>query len=608
MRKKFKTGHAFSDFVEERNFKFSSGKSHDSYFHKPDFLLAVPLFVLTCIFLILLTRLFYVQVVQGKYYAKLAEDNRTRSVVIPAPRGIIFDRFNRPLVRNAPVFEILEKGKIEILSKDDALTLISEGKNVLNSVAREYLYKDLFSHVLGYTGQITDAQISMPEFKEYAISDFVGKIGLENRYEKILHGVNGKELYEVNASGKHIGFLGKQEPIPGQNIQTTLDLDVQKAVQTAMEKVERGAVVVSNPQNGEILALYSKPSFDPNLFTKHKEYKSDGEYVSRESILLDGEKFPLLDRTIAGVYPPGSTYKLITASAALATETVKPDFIVEDTGVISVGGASFGTWNYLQNGKMEGSVNLKKALQRSNDIYFYRIAEKLGIEDLDDYSKQFGLGSVTGIDIPGEVSGTVPGIKWKKRVMGEGWYLGDTYNTSIGQGYLLTTPLQVNIMTQIVANGGTYFKPHLIMGNTQEVRKNLVDDSDLGVIRDGMRAACETGGTGYPLFDFRVRSERIKVDNLNYFQSASFSAGMSAASESAEVKKKKLVLIKTGCKTGTAEAHGFGDPEPHAWFTIFAPFYDPEIAITVLVENGGEGSKVAAPIARDILKDYFERK
>lgn len=608
MRKKFKAGLAFSDFVEERNFKFSSGKTPSSYFNKPDFLFLIPIFALVCIFLVLLMRLFYVQVVQGAYYSRLADDNRTRSIVIPAPRGIIFDRMKRPLVRNVPVFEIIEKGKATIISKDEALKLISRDKNVLNSVAREYLYKDTFSHVLGYTGQITEEQITMPEFKEYAISDFVGKIGLENTYESLLHGTNGRELYEVNAAGKRIGFLGKQEPVPGENIQTTLNLDLQKAAKKALEKFDKGAVVVSNPKNGEILALYSKPSFDPNLFTQYDGYTAEGDYKSRESVLLDGEKFPLLDRSIAGTYPPGSTYKLITASAALSSDSITPRTEIEDTGVISIGGASFGTWNYLQNGKKEGTLNLEGALRRSNDIYFYKIAEKLGVEKLDFYSKEFGLGKVTGIDLPGEAAGTVPGIKWKKRTIGDNWYLGDTYNMSIGQGYLLTTPLQINIMTQIVANGGTYFKPHLIMGNEKVVKKDLVKEEDLNVIRQGMKGACEVGGTAYPLFNFRVRNDRLKVDNLNYFQSASFSAGMNAASESAEIKNKKVVLVKTGCKTGTAEAHGLGDPDPHAWFTIFAPFYDPEIVITVLVENGGEGSTVASPIAREILKEYFERK
>lgn len=608
MRKKFKAGLAFSDFVEERNFKFSSGKTPNSHFNKPDFLFLIPIFVLVCIFLILLTRLFYVQVVQGAYYTRLSDDNRTRSVVIPAPRGIIFDRLKRPLVRNVPVFEIVERGKVEIITKEEALSLIAKEKEVLNSVAREYLYKDSFSHVLGYTGQITEDQITMPEYKNYAISDFVGKIGLEEQYEPILHGENGKELYEVNASGKRIRFLGKQEPIPGENIQTTLDLDLQKAAKKALEKLDKAAVVVSNPKNGEILALFSKPSFDPNLFTQHDGYTAEGDYKSRESVLLDGEKFPLLDRSIAATYPPGSTYKLVTATAVLTEKTFTPEFTVEDTGVISVGGGTFGTWNYLENGKTEGQINMRKALQRSNDIYFYRVAEKLGVEKLDIYSKEFGLGEVSGIDIPGEASGTVPGVKWKKRVMGENWYLGDTYNMSIGQGYLLTTPLQVNIMTQIVANGGTLYKPHLVLGDEKIIKKNISDEKNLEVIREGMMRACETGGTGYPLFNFRVRSDRLKVDNLNYFKSASFSAGMNAASESADLKNKEVVLIKTGCKTGTAEAHGYGKPKPHAWFTIFAPYYDPEIAVTVLVENGGQGSEIAAPIARDILKEYFEKK
>lgn len=607
MRKKFKTGIAFSDSIEERSIKFSGSKTNNPFFKRPDLLSIVPAVVLLCIILVLVTRLFYVQVVQGAYYTRLSDDNRTRTKVLPAPRGIIFDRLKRPLVRNVPVFEILQDGKAEIISKDDALKRISQNAEVIETVAREYLHNDIFAHVLGYTGQISTDEMLLPEFKDYAISDFVGKMGLEKFYEARLHGVNGRELHEVNAQGREIGFLGKEDPIPGSNIITSLNLDIQLASVKAFEKVEKGAIVVSNPKNGEILALYSKPSFDPNLFTKHKEYTAVGEYKSRESILMDGEKFPLLDRSISGVYPPGSTFKLITSAAVLSNKTVSPEFEVEDTGVISVGGATFGTWNYLENGKTEGSVNLRKALQRSNDIYFYKVAEKLGIQKLDEFSKLFGLGVKTGIDLPGEAAGTVPGEKWKKRVMGEQWYLGDTYNTSIGQGYLLTSPLQVNIMTQIVANGGTYFKPHLIKDQQKITQENIAQESDLKIIREGMKLACETGGTGYPLFNFQARNDRIKIDNLNY-TNVSTPAAYLNSTDSAKMNKAKAVGITTGCKTGTAEAHGLGEPKPHAWFTIFAPYYDPEVVVTVLVENGGQGSEVAAPIARDILRVYFEKK
>ncbi len=607
MRKKFKTGHAFSDSIEERSFKFTGSKTHNPFFRRPDFITFIPAVVLVCIFMILVLRLFFVQVVQGAYYTRLSDDNRTRTIVIPAPRGIIFDRNKKPLVRNVPVFEILEKGKAEIISKEQALKRISEKKDVIETVAREYLYKDIFAHVLGYTGQITDDQLLLPNFDGYAISDFVGKIGLESFYEGQLHGVNGRELYEVNARGEEIQFLGREEPIPGNNLVTSLSLDLQKAAAEALKDYEKAAVVVTNPQNGEILALYSKPAFDPNLFTKDKEYAASGEYKSRESVLLDGEKFPLLDRAISGAYPPGSTYKLITSAAVLAEKAVSPEFQVQDTGVISVGGATFGTWNYLENGKTEGSVNLRRALQRSNDIYFYRVAEKLGIQNLDKYTKLFGLGAKTGVDVPGEVSGTVPGEKWKKRVMGEQWYLGDTYNTSIGQGYLLTTPLQVNVMTQIVANGGTYYKPHLRKDQVNIIQENIVDDTYLKIIREGMKLACEQGGTGYPLFGFKVQNDRLKIDNLNYIPASTISAQLSST-DAAKLKNGKVVGVTTGCKTGTAEAHGLGEPDPHAWFTIFAPYYNPEIVVTVLVESGGQGSEVAAPIARDILRVYFEKK
>lgn len=591
MKKRGNVGHAFSDHIFEERVRKKRGGSFGRPLH---LYRLIPLVILLTIFALLSMRLFTLQVVRASYYSKLSDANRIRTVLIPAPRGIIFDRNGVALVRNIPAFSILKNGKdIEWLDQEDALKRLTRGESILATVKREYVYKDLFAHVLGYVGQVNSDEVLLPDFRDYGLSDFTGRMGLEEKYEKFLHGKNGKQLYEVNAKGARVRLLGEEEAIEGAVLKTTLDVNVQKAATKAMEKVERGAVVVSDPRDGSILALYSKPSFDPNLFTRESTYTPVGTYKKKEDILLDGEKFPLLNRVIAGVYPPGSTYKVVTALAALSTQKIKKDTEFEDTGVLSIGGSKFGTWNYLESGRTEGAVDVVKALVRSNDIFFYQAAMKTGVDTLHDWSLTLGLGRRTGIDLPGEVVGTVPDPSWKEENLDEQWYLGDTINMSIGQGYLETTPIQVNRFTQLMANGGILIKPHLIKGDVQIIKKDFIDKDYLEIVREGLKGVCEPGGTGYPLFNFKVKNDKIKIDGLDYVKDASAGAN--------------FVHVTMGCKTGTAEAHGT-DADPHAWFTVFAPFYNPEITITVIVENGGQGSSVAGPIARDILKEYFEKK
>lgn len=605
-----KVGIAFSDFVEERNYGVSKNRKKTTYSSSPIFLI-IPLVVLLGVFVVLFFRLFYVQIVQGAYYKQLANDNRTRTVTIPASRGIIFDRYNRPLVRNVPIFEVTEKDakgkeKVKIVDKDEALNMIHEGKNVTQNVSREYLYNDAFAHVLGYTGHISDEELGSADYAGYTITDLVGKMGLEKEYEKILHGQNGKELYEVNAQGKQIRFLGREEEVPGKNIKTTLDLDVQQAAENAMRDIQKGAVVVSDPRNGDILAIYSKPTFDSNMFTHGDSYQPVGEYQKVEDILLDQDNQPLLDRAIGGAYPPGSTFKLVTATAGLTTGKIKPDTIIEDTGNIKIGGITFGSWYFIQYGRREGPLDVVKAIKRSNDIFFYKVSQEVGADTLSSFAEKFGLGKKLGIDLQGEVAGTVPTEEWKKRVVGENWYLGDTFNYGIGQGYLLATPLQVNSFTQPFANGGKLFKPHLIKEQDTLLASNLVSPEYSKLIREGMQESCATGGVAFPFFNFTVQNDNLKLDGLDFTQ-GSASQSAKVASPSAEQKNDKYVRVNVGCKTGTAEI-GDAHTKPHAWITVIAPFHNPEVVVTVLVENGGEGSSVAGPIARDILKEYFEKK
>ena len=594
-----KIGPAFFDYVLKPG---SRRKFERTNLNFGEFKGLFPLVLLILMTAVFVARLFYLQMIRGSYYRDLSENNRTRTKVIPAPRGIIYDRNGKPLVSNSQVFQIGSNGEEKIIPHEEALKLISEGKRVQSTVRREYLYKDAFAHVLGYLGQISENEVILPTFSDYAVSDYVGKTGLEKTYEKMLHGKNGKELLEVDGQSREIRSLGEQEAIQGQNIDTTLDLDLQLSVKDALASVDRGAVIASDPRDGSIIALYSKPSFDPNMFSS-ASYKTD-KYETVESILQDTENQPLLNRAISGTYPPGSTFKLITAVAALSRGAIRKDTQIVDTGIVRVGEFSFGNWYFLQYGKTEGVLNVVSAIKRSNDIFFYKAAEGAGVENISSFAKDFGLGAKFGIDLPGEEEGTVPSPSWKEEYIGEQWYLGDTYNYGIGQGYLLTTPLQVNVMTAVFANGGTLYQPHLLKTppfakasegkqNSKPKTQNFIKKEYIDLVREGMRQSCETGGVAWPFFDFKVKNERLPVDGRDFIEEASGSA--------------RSVRIKVACKTGTAE---IADKEknPHAWITVFAPFYDPEIVLTVLVENGGEGSSVAGPIARKILEDYFSKK
>jgi penicillin-binding protein 2 len=387
-------------------------------------------------------------------------------------------------------------------------------------------------------------------------------------------------------------------------VQEALSLVGDNSYYTGPKEIS-GAVVISDPRTGEILSMVSTPSFDPNSFTKNDE-----ETIF--AFLNDTVKMPMMNRAIAGIYPPGSTFKIITTTAGLEEGKITAQTKIEDVGSFSIGEFSFPNWYFIQYGKKEGMLDVIGAIRRSNDIFFYKTAEMLGIENLERWMKKFNLGIPLGIDIPGEGRGIVPSDAWKKENFGEGWYLGDTYHLGIGQGYLLVTPIQVDAWTGVIANGGKLCKPHLKQIQNSKIKmpkdpekipsefngaskgecKDLaLKKETIDVIKEGMKEACSLGGTGWPLFDFKVKTDstsvKDRIDGKNFIDS-----------------KEGWVKIPVACKTGTAE---FGDSQKrtHAWFTTFAPVENPEIAITILVEKGGEGSNVAAPVAKKILEYYF---
>jgi penicillin-binding protein 2 len=343
--------------------------------------------------------------------------------------------------------------------------------------------------------------------------------------------------------------------------------------------------------------LVSKPSFDPNLFTMGQSYKiaSSSSYLTLSDVLMDGQNQPLLDRSIGGTYPPGSTFKLVVASAGLKNKIIDENWQVDDTGILKVGDFSFSNWYYTGYGGTDGQVNVIKGIKRSNDIFFYKLAEKVGVDQVSATAKQFGLGEKLGIDLQGEQAGVVPTQEWKLKNIGEQWYLGDTYHYGIGQGYLLTTPLQVNSWTQAIANNGNLYRPHLLRSQTPEIiSKNLLDTHSSDLIKEGMVEACSTGGVAWPIFNYQVKNAKLSIDGKNIL-------GVDPASGSADMRH-----IVVACKTGTAENGGI-DTVSHAWITLFAPAYNPQIVVTVLSENSGEGSNIAGPIAKQILDSWFSR-
>lgn len=595
-------GAAFPDFVRTEQYgKRSHMEEEGEKRAMRGFLL--PLILLFFVG-ILIIRLTSVSLFQGKYYSTLAQNNRVKTTTIHAPRGIIYDRNNKPLVFNVPGFRQKVGDKIVVLSHEQASEKMAKGeKNIEIDNLRQYPYNEALAHVIGYIGQITEEELRLPQFASYKGGEVIGKGGIEQIYEGKLVGINGKQLVEVDAVGKIVRALGQEDPIPGQDITLTLDAGLQKAAYSAMKEIKKGAVVASTP-TGEILALLSKPSFDPNLFTLGKTYKvaSDSAYKTIEDILTDSQNQPLLNRAISGVYPPGSTFKLVTAAAGLETGKIDERFTVTDTGVLQVGVFSFGNWYFLQYGKTEGEVDIVKGIKRSNDIFFYKVAEALGHESLSAMAKKLGLGEKTGIDLFGEVKGLVPSDAWKREAISEQWYLGDTYHYGIGQGYLLATPLQVNAFTQAIANKGTLYKPHLLkISNINPPAggqiSNIITEKTENLIRRGMIESCSPGGVAWPLFEFRIKNSKLRVDGKNFLE-------VPQSTVSANFKDFRKVSI--ACKTGTAQ-HGGEKDLPHAWITLWAPAYDPQIIVTVLAESSGEGSNIAAPIAKKILEEWFSR-
>ncbi len=387
---------------------------------------------------LLLGRLFWLSIIYGEASRTKAEEQRVKIRRIVAPRGVIYDRLNRPLVQNLPVYKICQEREktCQEISRDQALQLEADNQDadLVVEVGRDYPHGRALAHVLGYLGEVNQEEVE----SGWPLGSLRGRTGIEESYEDHLRGVDGGEIIEVGANGEVIRIIGRKEPVAGKELKLSINLDLQLAAYQALEeRGEKAALVASTPE-GEILALVSYPSFNPNLLTKAD---------------LDDPDQPFFNRVISGVYPPGSTFKIVTAATGLEEGKINAQTEIEDKGEIVIGEYRYANWYFTQYGKTEGVIDLVRAIKRSTDTFFYKVGEYVGASRIVAWAESFGFGKVSEIGIGGEIAGFLP-----DPLTGD-WFLGNTYHLAIGQGSLGVTPLQLNNMTAVIANGGKLCKP-----------------------------------------------------------------------------------------------------------------------------------------------------
>ncbi len=571
-------------------------------------------------------RAIQVQVFQGEHYRQLAEGNRSRVEWQPSKRGIIYARDGSALVRNVPDFtatispadlpknqaerkrliarvaEIVQGAPIDIenavadpkigplgavvvgehLSHDQAVLIqIENGKYpavALNmGTRREYSDTDKvnsLSHIIGYEGRVTPSDVTTAN-SSYLASDLIGKSGLERSYEGLLRGSYGKTVLEIDAAGNKKSTISEEGPVDGSDLVLSVDVGLQKQAEQFLKDglraagKTRGSLIVMQPQTGEILAMVSEPAFDSNSFAR-------GISAADFQKLSDNPDRPLFPRAIAAALPSGSTFKPIIAAAALQEKLITPETTVLSTGGIQVNKWFFPDWKAGGHGE----TNVTKALAESVNTFFYAIGggwqdiAGLGVDRIIAYARKFGMGSKLGVDLAGEGAGFLPSKDWKKQAKGESWYVGDTYHLAIGQGDLLVTPLQIAEMTSVFANGGKLIRPRVV---------NAVTTSD-----GGRRLIAPD------VIDPQVVSPDV-VDTVRRGLRQTVTAGSARSFDT--------LPVAVAAKTGTAQ---WSTTKPtHAWFTSFAPYNDPKVVVTVVIEEGGEGSQTAAAVARRFYAWYF---
>ncbi len=567
------------------------------------------------IIVLLFSRMFYLQIYKGSYYKEMAEGNRLRNFISLAPRGNFYDKNGQLLVTNRinyvisiipylkiptyeeitrlcaiikmPVKTIEQKVKEKkrsfepIILKNDVdikiIAKIQENKYLFPSIivnscpVRQYIYNDLASHIFGYIGEINDYELKKYTKYGYKAGNIIGKTGLESYYDMFLRGINGAEQVEVDVKGNIVKVLGEQTSYPGNNIILTMDKNIQQATEAILDKslkqnlLHSGAVIVMRPQTGEILAMVSRPNFNPNLFVNGISKKDWNYYINNKFNVLG-------NKAISAEYPPGSIFKIVTGTAALELKKVKKNEMIFDSGkhwLIPKGNAQ---------GEALGWISFSTAFAKSDNVYFYEMGNRLGIDNMEMYARKFGMGKIMGIDLNGEADGLVANRRYKKKVYNENWYLSETFDTAIGQGFNLVTPLQAaQLMCQIV-NGGKLFKPYL-MKKIVDFNGNLIKE-----IQPQMISNINISKNTLDLMRLSLR-DVIKVGTAkNAFCECS---------------------VDVAGKTGTAEILG---KKEHSWFVGYAPFDKPSVVVAVIVEEGGFGADIAAPIGRKIIESIFFRK
>ena len=577
-------------------------------------------YIVMGIFVILGLRLFAMQILEGGYYQAKAEGNRLRIVPMTAARGVMYDRNGQILVGSRPAYTIsimpngkpldddelaklatlLHKKPEEIQKKVDdhkhgyepiriandismdVVTSIEEHRHELPGVSidveplRYYPYETMASQLFGYVGEVSEDELA--EIKEQdpnttvGAGSILGRAGLEKLYDSVLRGVDGGKQLEVDASGRPVAEVDRKHTVPGSNIHLTIDVNIQKAAEEAVKKeldqlrssgATGAAVVALDPNTGAVLAMVSAPEFNPNWFAK-------GITSTQWNQLNNDKSHPFENKVIAGEYPPGSPFKIVTGTAALDLKKVTPDEMIFDSGkhwLIDKRNAE---------GEALGWLNFNKALAKSDNVYFYEMGNRVGIEGLVKYAGYFGIGEKTGINLVGEASGNMASPAYKRKVYDEDWYLGETFDAAIGQSFTLVTPLQMAVMLSEVANGGIKYRPYVVsrIDNKDGTPKEIFGPDKLGIlpvpknimdlVREGLRDVTNEGGTAGELF--------------------------------------KGFPIDVAGKTGTSEnAHG----RDHGWFVAYAPYDKPQIVVVALVEQGSFGAGSAGPIVRDILAAYF---
>ena len=580
------------------------------------------LVVCLVLFAVLLGRMVYLQLWRGDYYAKQSDGNRLRQSRILAPRGIIYDSEGKELVNNLPGYAVvlqkqssykpetlqrlsnlLQMPVEEINAKIKAsenfyepimlknnldqqmVTKIEEQRRYMPEVMlsvqpiRNYPYHELAVHALGYVGEVSSYEIEQGLFKNISQGSLVGKGGLEKTYDKYLRGEDGAFMEEVDVAGNVVKHYDSVQPIPGKNLKLTIDYELQKELEAFTDKhlaflrssgiapgARAAAVVAIDPRNGAVRAMVSRPGYDPNWFVH-------GISSKNWNSINNDPNYPMNNKVITGEYPPGSTFKIVTGSAAFELKKVGLNEPIFDGGfhpmVPTMGNAG---------GEVLGWLTFIKALAMSDNVYFYELGYRVGIDNIEKYAHIFGFGERTGIDLEGESKGLVASKKVKRKIWDEDWRLGDTFNAAIGQGFNLTTPIQLSVMLSIVANGGTKYQPYLVDsiinsdGSLFEKPKRAegkhidVSQQTIDYIRMGMSATTQEGGT------------------------ASYFAGL----------PKPIAG-----KTGTAEnSHG----RDHGLFVAYGPVDDPELVVVCIVEQGGYGSVAAGPIVYKAFEEFFQEK